>query len=275
MSRVLNEGDPSQGGSNGNGPSERVILNHYRTMKDLESQKNSISAKISKHKAQCKEDGVDYADLKFADGLRALAIEELAAREARRHFFVKCIVPSAVALFPPIDAAQFSEVNQTEEQRQEKWITHGYVAGGVDGKSLDVAMEGHDPNGETGRWILEGWQKGQAENAAGIKQKPAENSSDAETGTLTGGKITPKDEPEVAEAKAKRGRPKKSGILYWHNAETKKVYRTTSADAEPEGAVQITEEEADRLQKQYDDDWDNSAPPTTAGASEDEAPPEL
>lgn len=251
MSRVLNAG------TNGSGPSEAVFFKHQKAFDDLLKQKSSLLALEKKCKKLADDDGVNWDVLKRINTIRSKGasgiLEETKMRNLETLFLRYMKHPLGEQLQIIDESAINDDTNLTEEEREEKWRGVGEVAG-KQAKGLDIVMEGHDPNSDTGRWIREGWEKGQAANAAGIKKKPAETSKP---------KSKPKDEPEVLEAK-KRGRPKQGGVSYWHDAEKGKVYEVGVSDATPEGSKSITREEYTKLKAEYDakdqGDWENSAP---------------
>lgn len=263
MSRVLTESE----GSNGNGPSEATVFKHWKAMKTLASRLSALGADKKKAKAAAEDDGVLWADLEAIDKMGNMALTEQIQKHNRQLRMRKILRDPMAQHLHFIDETLSDETGLTDEQRQKKWNDIGFVAS-IGGSGLDVAMEGHDPNADTGRWIREGWEAGQAQNAKGIKEKPKPAPAAApaaEKAPAAEDKIVPKDEPEVVAAK-RRGRPPKAGAVYWHNAELKKVYEVTSADKDPdEGAVKVTKAVYDELLETYskkeDDDWEQSAPP--------------
>lgn len=258
MSRILNAG------ANGGGPSEGVFFKHWNARRDLNSQKMALAAKLKKAKKAAEDDGVDWGDLDAIGKIHnagSTAALEFAKKQNARKLFLSYLKNPTADLMQFIDESTIAsdEAFLSDEERQAKWRGIGEVAG-KEGKSLDVVLEGHDPNSDTGRFIREGWEAGQAELAKGIKKKKADQTEDKPA--------KPVDEPEVIDVKARK---KKStgGVSYWHNPETKKLYEVTVSDATPEGAVAITRAEYNKLKDEYaaaeSDDWESSAPSSNDG----------
>ena len=269
MSRVLTDA-PAGIGHNGGQPTEESFFRRLRELNDLEQQDMRLKAKKKQWKKDTKDDGIDIDDLMYAKKLGNLSLEEQIASHNRRLTYLKYMKRPIASQINIIDPAFTDETGLSDEQREEKWQNIGYV-GGREGKSLSDVMSGHDPNGDTGRWITAGWEAGQAENAKGIKKGPAKKSSDAETGKLTGGVSDTKPEsgatPQTVDSESpkRRGRPPKNpGVTYWHREDVKKVYEVPQSDAPPEGAANITKAEYESLKAKYDaendDDWDSSGP---------------
>ncbi len=246
-------------GDNG-GVSEAVWWKHYQVFEGLAKEKSNHANKVKKANKACKDDGIDPNDFKDINQVRAQAMAEFIDKHNRMVRMMRFVRHPAAPYMTEIDPTLSDETGLTDEQRQTKWENIGYVAGRAAADRVET-MKGHDPNSDTGRWILAGYDRGQAENAAGIKKGTAAPKA-AETKPEQPPADGPKDEPEVVAAKA---RGKKSGVVYWHNAELRKVYeQKLPVDPDPEGAKPITKKEYDKLSVEYaaadKADWESSAP---------------
>lgn len=265
MTKILSEGKGAVG-HNGGRISQKAFLKLNGDFDALESRAAKLRADRGAFWKRAKEDGLDRVGFEWARKQASLDAAERAAAHNTRYAYLKYLGFEDIAAgMSEVDENASDEIGLTEEQREAKWRDHGKRAGlaGATLSSADV-MKGHDPNSDVGRWIIAGWEAGQAELAKEIK--PADKASDA-GGKLTGG-VQPKDEPEVAAAK-RRGRPPKSGLTYWHNPETRKVFEVTLPDSGPEGAVAITRPEYEKLQAEYakaeQEAWEQSAPDDGGG----------
>lgn len=256
MSRVLNAGH------NG-GVTENTFFHHLKVMDDLDRQKASLMSKIKNAKKQAKDDGINMKVFDAVRTMRAVSQEELARELDITFAFMKYLKMPVAQQLAPIDISLVDEsiADLSDEERAAKWENDGFIAGRSGTNKSDCPHQ--DPNSPAAKSWVEGWERGQAENAKGIKEGPKKTSSDADSGKLDGG-VKPKHEPEVEEAgkkKASGGRTK--GTTYWHDAEKRKVYEVTSADPDPEGATSITKKEFEKLKAEYakadEDDWDNAA----------------
>jgi hypothetical protein len=254
------------------GLSESTFFHHLKIRDDLERQAMGIKAKQKAAEKSASDDGIDIAALKQVLKDRAIPVAERIKRFNQANLYRRFLGQPEGKMLPVLDENFNEDIGLTDEQREEKWRQHGYI-GAREGKGLTDVMGDHDPNLAAGRCIREGWEKGQAENAKGIKATAKKPDPVEPAAPADEGKVVPKDEPEVAEAK-KRGRPPKAkGLTYWHKPDARKVYEVSQADAPPEGAVNITKEEYEALKAQYEkadeDDWDSVAP---AGADAPPAP---
>lgn len=273
------------------GVTENTFFHHVRALEDLKKQATSVAGKIRAQKKLAKDDGLDIGDLDWAMKQRAKTLADQVASHNRRTAYLRFWKMPLGAQIDFVDEIN-DETAMTDEQRQEKWENDGYVAG-LEGKGMDVALGDHDPNSIAGRFILEGWRRGQEKLGKGIKKKdpepkPAKEKATAKEAAAPANekpaRAGPQDEPEVAEAK-KRGRPKTKGVTYWHHPEIKKVYEIDAvSEAAPEGAVSVTRPEYDELKAKYaaelEADWDDGAPkgeeeqpPAPGGSDADEQPP--
>lgn len=270
MSRVLSAGD------NG-GITENVFFEHVRAMEEIQKRKMKLMADEKAAKKLAKEDGIDLEDLKTVQRERAMSLAEQIAshnRKTQYQRFFKMPIGQHINI---VDENFSDETGLTDEEREAKWVGFGQVAG-LEGKSLNEVLSGHDPNADTGRWITTGWEKGQATLGSKIRQKKADPAPEKKADSKPAAAATtqpekaeaPKSEPEADQAK-RRGRPPKNGVTYWHNPELKKVFEVSSADAPPKDAVSITKPEYEKLSHEYakaaEDDWDQASP------SKDETPP--
>lgn len=264
MPRVLNAGD--------NGDiSEKVFFDTIRELEDLAKRKAKLASDEKAVWKQAKDDGLDKDDLKTVMRRRALSTSEQVASHNRQTLYMRYLKLPIAEKIETIDEKFSDETGLTDEQRQTKWENVGYVAG-MEGKGLDVAMEGHDPNGMTGRYIREGWEKGQKELGSKIKRKapePAKASPAPETATPepvaeTAQNETPPAPSDISEAPKRRGRPPKGGLTYWHKPDTRQVFEVSVADAQPAGAESITRKEFEKLSAEYasaeESEWASSAP---------------
>lgn len=249
-------------GDNG-GVSEAVWWKHYQVFEGLAKEKSNHANKVKKANKACKDDGIDPADFKDINQVRAQALAEYIDKHNRLVRMMHFVKHPAAPYMQEIDPTLSDETGLTDEQRQEKWENIGYVAGRSAADRVET-MKGHDPNSDTGRWILAGYERGQAENAKGIKKGPDKAPKAEEPAPVADAKVNPKPEPEVVAAGAKKAAGKKAGVTYWHNAELKKVYEVTTADPDPEGAKPITKKEYEKLATEYAEaekqNWEESAP---------------
>ena len=211
MSRVLGEGaKPS--GFNGDGPTEATFFKHQRAYEAIESDKASLRGKVKKAKKAAADDGVDWDDLKDLSGLRGSgAAEAEAARLQRMARYLGYMKNPLAAVLATMSEFKTDETSLTEEEREKKWRDHGYV-GSREGKGLDQVLEGHDPNGDTGRWIRSGWEAGQKENAAPIKEPAKAKGKEKPDTVKADDKPKPQPEPEVAAANKKAGDRLREGV---------------------------------------------------------------
>jgi hypothetical protein len=243
--------------------SEAVWWKHYNALEDWAKQKARLDNDKKKLIKACRDDGVDPDDFKDINKTRAMALAEFIDKHNRNVRMMRMVRHPAAQYMQEIDPTLSDETGLTDEQRQTKWEDHGYVAGRA-GKTLAEATEGHDPNSETGRWIIQGFENGK--NALGTRQgnkgpEPVAKQTESKPLAETAGKITPKQEPEVAAAK---GRGK--GVTYWHHAERRQVFEVGIGDTPaPEGSVAIRKPEYEKLKIEYDAEFDASAPPTPPG----------
>lgn len=302
MAQVLN-------GDNG-GVSEGTFFHHVRILEDLERQANSIKGKQSAAKKLAVDDGLNLKDLKKIMSERALTVdaqvESLNRQNAYRRFFK---MPTSKAM--PFIADIKDELGLTDEERQQKWEDEGYVAGKL-GQNRDVCPH-EDPNSLGARFWMAGYDKGQAELAKGIRQKPADKPKDkpaAETppaSTTATAKPGPQHEPEVAAAKARGGRKPKAdtppvdpvsktgtvGVTYWHDVKGGRAIENKDGTPPDKGWENITRPEYDKLFAAYkakaDEEWESPAKPGTmatppeaetvgdddddSGTDDDEIPP--
>lgn len=280
MTKVIGEGH------NG-GVSEAVWWKHYQAFEAHAKKKANLDNDKKKIIKAAKDDGIDPEDFKDINKVRAQAFNDFIDKHNRMVRMMQFVRHPAAPFMQMIDPSLSDETGLTDEQRQEKWENIGYVAGRSSSvRDLPAVMEGHDPNSDTGRWITAGYERGQAENAKGIKapkkapepateQKPVDQTqqqADAAQQQVDSG---PKDEPEVAAAKA---RGKRGGVTYWHNEELKKVYEVGVSDADPEGAKPITKKEFVALGEKYaaeeKQNWEDSAPATEVDDGFDNTPPD-
>ena len=268
MSRVLGEGaKPS--GFNGDGPTEATFFKHQRAYEAIESDKASLRGKVKKAKKAAADDGVDWDDLKDLSGLRGSgAAEAEAARLQRMARYLGYMKNPLAAVLATMSEFKTDETSLTEEEREKKWRDHGYV-GSREGKGLDQVLEGHDPNGDTGRWIRSGWEAGQKENAAPIKEPAKAKGKEKPDTVKADDKPKPQPEPEVAAANKKAASKAKPGVVYYHNVEAKKVLELDQHAVFPEGYVPITRPEFEKLKAEYaaaeNAAWEDSRPPAGDG----------
>lgn len=249
--RILSNGDVSP----------EVWWQRYNEYTNLLKAQASLNAKKAAAKKAAKDDGVEWKDFQDVDKMRALSMSEQIAKHNRMVRMMQFLKQPVAVHMTLIDETLSDETGLTDEQREEKWNNYGYVKG-RGGETLAEALEGHDPNSETGRWITDGHENGK--NALGTRpgsRGPAPAAKQTESKPLAGtaGKITPKQEPEVAAAK---GRGK--GFTYWHHAERRQVFEVGIGDTPaPEGSVAIRKPEYEKLKAEYDAEFDASVPPTT------------
>lgn len=258
-SKVLAAGD------NG-GVTEGTFFHHVRAIEDIKKQQSGLSGKMRQAKAKAKDDGIDIQDLEWALKQRAQSAEQQRKSHNNRVAYLKFMKMPIAEHLGAITEEISDEIGMSEEDRQKKWENDGYVAARQgDGRDKNPH---DDPNSLGARYWFTGWERGQAENAKGIKKKPADKPA-----APAAEKAKPQHEPEVQAASGRKAKAK--GVSYWHNAETKKVYEVDSSQANPEGAVAIKREEYETLKAQYDkeleDDWNAKA---DAGEGEGEEAPE-
>lgn len=258
MDRVLSNGDVS----------EFVFFGILRDYEDLNKRKAKLASDEKTLRKRAKDDGVNLNDLKQVLRERALTVDEQVQAHNRRLAYRRFLKMPASAQMTFIDESLSDETGLTPEQREQKWQDIGFVAG-REGKSLTDVMQGVDPNSEIGRWITTGWEAGQEENAKGIKQKaraprvledkkPAEANGDpAPAEADAPSNVTP----------ARRGRPPKDGLVYYHDEFDKKLYVLKKGETPPQGAVNITRAQHAELEAKYaaeppkpeDDSFDSPA----------------
>lgn len=277
------------------GVSEKTFFDAVRAKEDIKKRKGKLAADEKEINKRIIDDGIIMDDLNWVLRQRALTLEERIASHNARMAFLKYLKMPEGTQITFIDPAMSDETGLSPEEREEKWQNFGYVAGRA-GQGLSDVMQGHDPNGETGRFITTGWEAGQADLAKGIKQKPKAAEKGEKTAAAPAAtkpeaaapaateKVVPKHEQEVLDAGVKRrGRPpKETGITYWHNAETKQVFKVTEVDAQPKGSINITKPEFDTLLAKYEkeekDSWEGAAAaaaakPAAAEAATGDQPP--
>lgn len=265
MGRILSDG---RRGHNG-GVTQSVFLKHKGKYDSLSSRKSKLASDEKQFWKDADDDGITKGDFKWALKQESLTAAERAASHNNRRAYLKFLGHGELSeAMVEVDENAFDEVGKTPEEREAHWRDHG-KRHGLEGKGLDVAMGKHTTDSEAGQWIQQGWAEGQAELAKGIKPKPADEtakgkrgagktSSDAEAGKLSGG-VQPQPEPEAAKARGRKG-----GVSYRHDPEKRKVYEISIADAIPEGSVNITRPEYDKLKSQYaaeeEEAWQQTAP---------------
>lgn len=255
MPRVLNEGSIV-------GISEDTFFHHDRIFRELKKQQSALANSVKAAKKAALDDGLDYEDYKWVNRQQAKTVEQQRISHNNRTAYLRFFKMPQGAQLAPIAEIK-DEIGLTEEERKAKWEDEGYVAG-VTGQNRDQCPH-EDPNSLGARTWMAGYDRGQAKLAKGIRQKPkdpapaADAAPAAEKKPAAEGKITPKPEPEVATAKARRA-GKKPGVTYWHHAGIGKVYEIDSSTVAPEGSVSITREEYEKLAAEYkakeDADWD-------------------
>lgn len=289
MSRVL--------GDNG-GVSEAVFFAYDRERSSLRAQAAAINGKVRALNKRAEEDGLDVQEYEYQRKRRDRPLEERRKSYEAGRLYLKFWKDPLGAQLAEIAEVK-DEIGLTDDERLKKWEDEGYVVGMRGGNRTENPHP--DPNSLGARTWSAGYDKGQAKLApkkagkapAAVADGPAVASTDTTGGKLTGGvakegKPGPKDEPEVAAAKARGGKGRTKGVTYWHNAELRKVYEITTADPDPEGAVSITKPEFERLKAEYakaeEDDWNSTGSETKPGtmaeppaekedADEDEDPP--
>ena len=280
------------------GVTEKVFFDFEREYSSLKSQASAIAGKMRALKKRATDDGLDVEEFEYQRKRRDRPIEERRKAYENGRLYLKFWKDPLGAQLAEIAEVK-GDVGLTDEEREKRWEDEGYIVGARGGDRKECPHP--DPNSLGYRVWSMGYDKGQAAIApkkggkapAAVADGPAA-STDTTTGKLTGGvadkagapgpeKDKPKDEPEVAAAKARGGKKGKAGVTYWHNAELRKVYQITTADADPEGAVNITKPEFEKLQAEYakaeEDDWNSIAKPGTMAEppaekeDEDEDPP--
>lgn len=246
--RVLSNGDVSP----------EVWWQRYNEYTNLLKAQASLNAKKAAAKKASKDDGIEWKDFQDVDKMRALSMSEQIAKHNRMVRMMQFLKQPIAAHMQMIDETLSDETGLSDEQREEKWNNHGYVKG-RGGETLADALEGHDPNSDTGRWITAGHDQGK--NALGTRpgsKGPAPVPKAAEPKPAEE-KIVPKKEPEVEAAK--KG-SKGKGVTYWHHAERRQVFEIGITDAPaPEGSVSIRKPEYEKLKAEYDQEFDASSPP--------------
>ncbi len=255
-------------GDNG-GVSEKVFFDFDREYSSLKSQASAIAGKMRALKKRGEEDGLDVQEYEYHRKRRMRPLEERRKAYENGRLYLKFWKDPLGAAMNAIDDIK-DEVGLSDEERQKKWEDEGYVVG-ISGGNRDQCPH-PDPNSLGARFWMAGYDKGQAKNAPKKKAPSPEPVEDGPRGATAAevkaksskAKVEPKHEPEVQEAKSRKGKMK--GVTYWHNAELKKVYEIdATADAPPEGATNITKPEYERLKAEYataeQSDWDDNAPP--------------
>lgn len=265
------------------GVTEKVFFDFDRAYNEAKSKMASAAAHLKTVKKRGEDDGIDIQEYEYQRKRRNRPIEERRKSYENGRLYLKYWKDPIGAQLSEIKEVK-DEVGLSEEERFKKWEDEGYVAG-ISGKNRDTCPH-DDPNSLGARHWMKGYDEGQAKLGKGFKQKApdAPAPEKAKEPVQQPEKAKPKDEPEVAAAKAKRGKSQ-TGVTYWHNAEIKKVYAVPQSDAEPAGAVSITKAEYDKLAAEYakaeEDEWDREAAQQAAAKAEDgdndededEAPP--
>lgn len=233
MARILDDEAAKHNG----GITDTVFFHHVKEWGNLESQMNSIKAKMAAAKKQAKDDGVDHADMVHAIKQSKRPLAEQTDQYNRRLSYYRFMRLPIGTHMNFVDDNISDTTGLTDEQREESWKNQGFIAG-VNAVNRDTCP--HDPNSVAGRIWLQGYDEGQAKNAEGIK-KP----------TVAKVEAAPKE-------KAARGRKPKA------------------KDEAPAGEEQTAATETAGEAAPNPDDWDNESPrvaPVTATDDFDDNPP--
>lgn len=185
---------------------------------------------------------------------RLIPISERIKSHNNRTLYQRFLKVPGAEDIPILDEKKADGLGLSEEEWQARWENDGFIAGRT-GRNRDTCPH-EDPNSLGARFWMAGYDRGQAENAAGIKatkkkikdEEQAKATVAAETPPAPSEKITPQHEPEVQKAAGRR----KGGVTYWHDPVLKKVHEVTIADVEPAGSVNITKPEYIKLKAEYE-----------------------
>ena len=236
------------------GVTETVFFDALRELDEIDKQMNMLKAKKRVAWKRAEDSGLVKKDLETVMKDRLIPISERIKSHNNRTLYQRFLKVPGAEDIPILDEKKADGLGLSEEEWQARWENDGFIAGRT-GRNRDTCPH-EDPNSLGARFWMAGYDRGQAENAAGIKatkkkikeEDEAKAKAAAEEPPPPEAKIKPKPEPEVQQAGARR----KGGVTYWHNAELKKVYEITSADADPVGATNITKPEYTKLKAEYE-----------------------
>lgn len=199
MSRILQDDIARHNG----GVTDTVFFHHLKALTDLEKQEMTIKAKKSAAKKAAEDDGVNWADMKYAAKQNHRPLAEQLEEYNRRLTYLKFFKLPMAAQMDFIDPNLSDTTGLTDEQREENWKSQGFQAG-VLAVNRDTCP--HDPNSVAGRFWLQGYEEGQAKNAAGIKA-PADEAPAAKK--KAGGRKAKEQDPPAPteETKASDDKP--------------------------------------------------------------------
>lgn len=235
--------NPTPKGHNG-GVTPNTYYHHLKQWEGFKARQDKLKGEVSAWQKTAIDDGIDIVDMKAAIKRKGLSDAEQIASFNRQMFYLQCMNVPLANLVAPIDESAIGDAGMTDEQRRKRWEDEGYLSGKT-GKGLDVAMGNHDPNSIAGRFIREGWDRGQKENAAGIKKKePAADKKAA----------APKADAPKADAKAasKPGKAAAVKVSYWHNPDEKAVQEVKDGSLPEKPWVSVPRGEFDTLKAEYE-----------------------